>query len=70
MESRDMPEFAFHLKRLCYAFGPRTCQGLMATDADRVRMRGRLNLLQRDRRAHAHTVLLMEREAKLYTVEA
>ncbi|GKG61393.1 hypothetical protein Tco_0619118, partial [Tanacetum coccineum] len=28
-------------------------------------MSGRLNLLQRDRRAHTHTALLIEREAKL-----
>ncbi|GKG43821.1 hypothetical protein Tco_0482914, partial [Tanacetum coccineum] len=28
-------------------------------------MSGRLNLLQRDRRAHAHIALLMEREARL-----
>ncbi|GJW95442.1 putative reverse transcriptase domain-containing protein [Tanacetum coccineum] len=48
-----------------------------ATDTDEIYMRlgeaqderllmgGRLNLLQRDRRAHAHTTLLMEREARL-----
>ncbi|GJT04563.1 hypothetical protein Tco_0839025 [Tanacetum coccineum] len=32
---------------------------------ERSLMSGRLNLLQRDRRAHAHTALLMEREARL-----
>ncbi|GJY83501.1 hypothetical protein Tco_0496877 [Tanacetum coccineum] len=32
---------------------------------DRLLMSGRLNMLFRDRRAHAHTALLMEREARL-----
>ncbi|GJY04767.1 hypothetical protein Tco_0370707 [Tanacetum coccineum] len=32
---------------------------------ERSLMSGQLNLLQRDRRAHAHTALLMEREARL-----
>ncbi|GKC79228.1 hypothetical protein Tco_1130002, partial [Tanacetum coccineum] len=32
---------------------------------DRLLMSGWLNMLFRDRRAHAHTVLLMEREARL-----
>ncbi|GJV47089.1 hypothetical protein Tco_1437301 [Tanacetum coccineum] len=32
---------------------------------DRLLMRGRLNMLFRDRRAHARTALLMEREARL-----
>ncbi|GJR23895.1 hypothetical protein Tco_0972422 [Tanacetum coccineum] len=32
---------------------------------ERSLMSGRLNLLQRDRRAHAHTALLMKREARL-----
>ncbi|GJV03683.1 hypothetical protein Tco_1337252 [Tanacetum coccineum] len=32
---------------------------------ERSLMSGRLNLLQRDRRAHAHIALLMEREARL-----
>ncbi|GJW00815.1 hypothetical protein Tco_1556066, partial [Tanacetum coccineum] len=39
-----------------------------AQDA-RVVLSGRLNLLQRDRRSHAYTALLMEREARL-TLEA
>ncbi|GKE46902.1 hypothetical protein Tco_1478160 [Tanacetum coccineum] len=32
---------------------------------DRTLMSGQLNMLYRDRRAHAHTTLLMEREARL-----
>ncbi|GJY52825.1 hypothetical protein Tco_0444489 [Tanacetum coccineum] len=36
-----------------------------ATDDDRSLMSGRLNMLFRDRRAHARTALLMEREARL-----
>ncbi|GJZ14682.1 reverse transcriptase domain-containing protein [Tanacetum coccineum] len=39
--------------------------GAPATDETEAVLSGRLNLLQRDRRSHAYTALLMEREARL-----
>ncbi|GJR49637.1 hypothetical protein Tco_1400158 [Tanacetum coccineum] len=67
----DRPEVTLPpQKRLCFALDPR-----QDTDEINVRleddqteqqlMAGRLNMLYRDRRAHARTCLLMEREARM-----
>ncbi|GJW75982.1 hypothetical protein Tco_0137664 [Tanacetum coccineum] len=57
----DLLEFATMVRHDTYEIYGR----LDDAQDDRLLMSGRLNMLHRDRHAHAHTVLLMEREARL-----